>query len=121
MHPLEPDRRTGSVARLLGAAAGLTYSVVAFMVTVRLVEKRVKRSEGTEKVASFRAKYRIVDTRCRTQRTILANRPSHEEEPCASATSLARLTACESAPVGPVAMAATVMEAAVTRDSMAGI
>ena len=50
------------------------------MVTVRLVEKSVKSSEGTENVASLRAKYKIMDTACRIQRTILAKRPSHDEE-----------------------------------------
>lgn len=32
---------------------GSTYRVVAFMVTVRLVEKRVYKSVGTEMVASL--------------------------------------------------------------------
>lgn len=36
--------------------AGCTYKVVAFMVKVKLVEKRLNRSEGMEKVVSLRVK-----------------------------------------------------------------
>lgn len=36
--------------------ARCTYKVVAFMVKVKLVEKRLNKSEGMEKVVSLRAK-----------------------------------------------------------------
>ncbi len=54
----------------------------------------------------------MVETTCNIQSTILANRPSHEEEPWASATSLALMTADDKAPAGPSAMAAAVLETA---------
>lgn len=57
----------------------------------------------------------MADTICRIQRTTLASRPSHVQEPWAWATSLARMTADDSAPAGPSAMAAMVLEAGVMR------
>jgi len=52
----------------------------------------------------------MADTTCRIQSTTLARRPSHVQEPCAWATSLALMTADDSAPAGPSAMAANVLE-----------
>ena len=40
-----------------------TYRVVAFIVTVRLVENRVNSSVGREKVVNLRAQYKIVEMR----------------------------------------------------------
>src|SRR4051812_15796706 len=56
----------------------------------------------------------MVETACKIHSTILAKRPSQDEEPWASATSLARMTADDRAPAGP-SMAAAVLAAIAER------
>ena len=58
-----------------------TYSVVAFMVNVRLVENKVNKKEGMDMVASLIVKYNTSDVSCNIQRINLARSPSQEEEP----------------------------------------
>ena len=66
---------------------------MAFIVNVRLVESIVKSSEGMDIVDSLMTKYKMVDVSCNIHRMLLAKRPSHEEDPWAWTTSLARVTA----------------------------
>ncbi len=69
------------------------------MVTVRLVENSLKSRDGMVIVVILIVKYRTVDVNCKIKRMLLAKRPNHEAGPCASTTSLARVTAEDSAPV----------------------
>jgi hypothetical protein len=55
-----------------------TYSVVAFIVTVRLVEKSWKSKVGTDIVVSLRLQYSIVERIWMMKRIILPINPSHE-------------------------------------------
>lgn len=66
---------------------GCTYSVVAFIVTVQLVEKRVKSRVGTVIVASRSVQYKMEDVRCKIAMTSQAIKPSQLEEPCVATTS----------------------------------
>ena len=68
------------------------------MVNVRLVEKSLNSKEGRVMEVNLMAKYKIVEMSCKIQRMLRAKRPSHEDGPCASTTSLARVTADERAP-----------------------
>lgn len=63
--------------------------MVAFIVTVKVVENNVNSRVGREKVASFRTKYRSDETRCNTPRISLAKRPAQEKESCVTTTPLA--------------------------------
>jgi uncharacterized heparinase superfamily protein len=56
------------------------HRVVAFMVTVKLVEKRVNSRVGTDMVVSLSAMYRIHEIVCRIQSMTLARRPSQDVE-----------------------------------------
>ena len=67
----------------------MTYSVVAFMVTVRLVEKMLNKKVGVEMVASLRIKYSTLEMRCKSQRMMV----NHDAEVCSGTTSLALTTA----------------------------
>ena len=58
--------------------------VVAFMVTVQLVEKSVNRRVGTDIVVSLRLQYKIVERRWRRNRINLPMSPNQEDEPCVS-------------------------------------
>jgi hypothetical protein len=51
----------------------------------------------------------MVEMTCNTQRVILANNPSQDEEPCTSITSLARVTADWRAAVAPAFIFDTVV------------
>lgn len=77
------------------------YKVVAFMVTVRLVENRAKRNVGMVMVVIFMTMYNRLETVCRSwriQMMSLAKSPSQEEEPWASTRPFARVTAELKAP-----------------------
>jgi hypothetical protein len=54
----------------------------------------------------------MVEMTCNTQRLILANSPSHDEEPCASITPLARVTADWRAAFAPALIVDTVVAGA---------
>lgn len=53
--------------------------MVAFIVTVQLVENNVNSNVGTEIVVSFRLQYKRFERIWRMNRRRLAARPSHEE------------------------------------------
>jgi hypothetical protein len=57
----------------------VTYKVVAFMVTVKLVEKNVNNKVGTDIVVSLRLQYKIVERICSMNRRKLATRLSQDE------------------------------------------
>lgn len=91
---------------------GASYKVVAFMVTVRLVENKVKRIVGMDIVASLITMYNKLETRWRIQSVSLANSPSQDEDPCVCTTSFARVTAELRAPVAAPGIARAVFERA---------
>jgi hypothetical protein len=80
------------------------------MVTVRLVEKKAKRKVGMDIVASLITIYNSAEMIWRTQSMSLAKSPSHDEDPCASTTSFARVTAEWRAPVATPGIARAVFE-----------
>jgi hypothetical protein len=62
---------------------------VAFIVTVKLVEKSWKSKVGTDMVVSLRLQYRMVERACMTKSMILPINPSQEDGGAAATTSLA--------------------------------
>lgn len=91
----------------------MTYSVVAFMVTVRLVEKMLNRNVGVVMVASLMTKYSTLEMRCKSRRM----RVNHDIEVCSGTTSLAlttaslaRATTDERASVGSARIAVAVVD-----------
>ena len=104
---------------LIGKSEEETYKVVAFIVTVRVVEKNVKSSVGSENVASLRTKYKMTEMTCRTDRISLAKRPIHDEEPWLAATSWAVETADDRAARGLPAAADTLCARAAPREAAA--
>ena len=67
----------------------ISMSVVAFMVTVKLVEKSVKRRVGMLMVVILSAKYSMVEIKCRIARMSLPSSPIHEDDFVAATTSSA--------------------------------
>lgn len=63
------------------------------MVTVQLVEKRVKSSVGIVIVVKRTAQYRIAETTCKTAMISQARKPSQLEEPWVATTPWARSSA----------------------------
>lgn len=92
----------------------MTYSVVAFMVTVRLVEKMLNRKVGVVMVVSLMTKYSTLEMRCNSQRMMV----NHEVGVCSGTTSLvafetaslARATTDERASVGSARIAVAVVD-----------
>jgi prophage DNA circulation protein len=72
---------------------GRAYSVVAFIVTVQLVEKRVKRMLGMLNVARRITQYKMVEMRLRMNKINLPKEPSQPEDSFAAMTSPAVLMA----------------------------
>lgn len=68
---------------------------MAFIVTVQLVEKSVRRSEGVVIVTRRRAQYRMDEVRCRMAMTSQAKKPSQLEVPWAATTSWAARSKAE--------------------------
>lgn len=95
---------------------GEAHKVVAFNVTVSVVENKVKRIVGSEIVVSLIAKYKMVDTMWRTAKIILAKRPIQEEEPCLAATLPAVATAEDRADVEASATGARASLSVVSRE-----
>lgn len=86
--------------------------MVAFIVTVQLVEKSAKSVVGTEMVVSLMTKYKVKEIICSKKKMSRASNPIQDDEPWAAATSVTFVMAADTAVVGPPTAADKLLERA---------